>query len=116
MVPGVTAATWLYRASSGDPAEDFTYAYQGLVSDFYAAYDSLDCPQQKCLIHLIRDFNQDIQRHPWDEELKSLASKLGSLLRGIIATVDQHGLKRRHLGKHKGDVDRFFESFAGDAG
>src|SRR5262249_27232101 len=26
-----------------------------LVSDFYAAYDSIDCPQQKCLIHLIPD-------------------------------------------------------------
>jgi Transposase IS66 family len=25
-----------------------------LVSDFYAAYDSIHCPQQKCLIHLIR--------------------------------------------------------------
>lgn len=25
-----------------------------LVSDFYAAYDSLGCAQQKCLIHLMR--------------------------------------------------------------
>jgi len=24
----------------------------GLVSDFYAAYDSMPCPQQKCLLHL----------------------------------------------------------------
>ncbi|MFO7541468.1 MAG: transposase, partial [Thiobacillus sp.] len=23
-----------------------------LVSDFYAAYESIPCPQQKCLIHL----------------------------------------------------------------
>ena len=28
-----------------------------LVSDFYAAYDSIDCPQQKCLLHIIRDMN-----------------------------------------------------------
>lgn len=28
-----------------------------IVSDFYAAYDSLEVPQQKCLIHLIRDLN-----------------------------------------------------------
>jgi hypothetical protein len=68
--------------------------------------------RDECLVHFIRDFNQDIQRDPWDEELKSLATKLGSLLRGIVATVDQHGLKRRHVGKHKGDVDRFFESEA----
>src|SRR5262249_12800951 len=26
-----------------------------LVSDFYAAYDAIECPQQKCFIHLIRD-------------------------------------------------------------
>jgi hypothetical protein len=31
-----------------------------LVSDFYAAYDSLTCEQQKCLIHLIRDMNTDL--------------------------------------------------------
>jgi hypothetical protein len=31
-----------------------------LVSNFYVAYDSLECPQQKCLIHLIRDMNQDL--------------------------------------------------------
>src|SRR5437762_2125293 len=38
----------------------------------------------------------------------------GSLLRGIVATVDEHGLKRRYLVKHKRDVDRFFDSFAAD--
>jgi hypothetical protein len=31
-----------------------------LVSDFYSAYDSMDCPQQKCLIHLMRDLNDDM--------------------------------------------------------
>ena len=35
-----------------------------LISDFYAPYDALTCAQQKCLIHLIRDFNHDIQRNP----------------------------------------------------
>jgi hypothetical protein len=35
--------------------------FQGaLVSDSYAGYESLPCPQQKCLIHLIRDMNQDL--------------------------------------------------------
>jgi predicted RecB family nuclease len=31
-----------------------------LISDFYAAYDSLGCPQQKCLVHLIRDLNTQL--------------------------------------------------------
>jgi len=35
--------------------------YQGvLVSDFYGGYDAIDCRQQKCLVHLIRDLNADI--------------------------------------------------------
>ena len=84
-----------------------------LVSDFYAAYDSLPCEQQKCLIHLIRDFNHDILANPFDEELKALAGDFGRLLRAIVATIDRHGLSRRHLGKHKADVDRFFETIAG---
>jgi hypothetical protein len=33
-----------------------------LVSDFYAAYDSISCPQQKCLIHLMRDINEDLYK------------------------------------------------------
>jgi predicted RecB family nuclease len=107
---------FIYRKSrAGDFLHDLLKGFSGvLVSDYYAAYDSLDCPQQKCLIHLIRDFNQDIQGNPWDEELKSLAGKLGSLLRGIVATIDQYGLKCRYLVKHKKDVDRFFESLTAD--
>ena len=43
-----------------------------LVSDFYAAYDAIECPQQKCLIHFIRDLNDDLLKHPYDDELKRL--------------------------------------------
>jgi predicted RecB family nuclease len=102
---------YLYRSSrEGDFLHDLLKDFRGvLVSDFYAAYDSLDCPQQKCLIHLIRDFNQDIIGNPWDEELKSLASAFGSLLRPVVATIDQYGLRQRHLGKHRRDADRFFQ-------
>jgi hypothetical protein len=105
---------YLYKPSrEGAFLHDLLKGFRGvLVSDFYAAYDSLDCPQQKCLVHLIRDLNQDIQGHAWDEELKSLASDFGKLLRAIVATIDQHGLRRWHLGKYKRDVDRFFESVA----
>ncbi len=102
---------YMYRPSrEGDFLHDLLKDFRGvLVSDFYAAYDSLDCPQQKCLIHLIRDFNQDIIGNPWDEELKSLASAFGSLLKTVITTIDQYGLKQRHLGKHRRDVDRLFQ-------
>jgi predicted RecB family nuclease len=103
---------YLYRPSrEGDFLHDLLKDFRGvLISDFYAAYDSLNCPQQKCLVHLIRDFNQDIVGNPWDEELKSLASAFGRLLRAVIATVDRYGLSQRHLGKHRRDVDRFFQT------
>jgi hypothetical protein len=80
-----------------------------LVSDFYAAYDSLGCPQQKCLIHLIRDMNQEVLNNPYDEELHSVTQPFGSLLRSIVTTVDEHGLKRRHLERHAREVDKFFQ-------
>ena len=79
-----------------------------LVSDFYSAYDALNCPQQKCLIHLIRDVNDDIFHTPFDEELKQFAQKLVGLLKPIIDTIDRFGLTKRHLRKHKEDVGRFF--------
>ena len=31
-----------------------------LVSDFYAAYDAIDCRQQRCLVHLMRDLDEEI--------------------------------------------------------
>jgi predicted RecB family nuclease len=106
---------FMYRKTrEGNFLTDLLKGFRGvLVSDFYAAYDSLDCPQQKCLIHLMRDLNNDIQASPWDEELKSLASAFGSLLREVVATIDRHGLKARHLGRHERDVTRFFDSVAG---
>jgi hypothetical protein len=83
--------------------------FQGvLVSDFYAGYESLQCPQQKCLIHLIRDMNQDLLNNPFDEELQSITKPFASLLRSIVAAVDEHGLKRRYLARHAGQVEEFF--------
>ena len=58
-----------------------------LVSDFYAAYDSIGCAQQKCLIHLIRDLNDDVLKHPFDEELKDIVRNFAALLKPIIQTM-----------------------------
>jgi transposase IS66 family protein len=79
-----------------------------LVTDFYSGYDSLPCEQQKCLIHLIRDINNDLKANPFDEELKVVAGEFGKLLRSIVGTIDKYGLKKCHLHKHKAEVDRFF--------
>jgi hypothetical protein len=83
-----------------------------LVSDFYAAYDSVPCPQQKCLIHLMRDINDDVLKHPFNEELTFVGTRFGALLREIVETIDRYGLKKRHLGKHKRSAERFLNEVA----
>lgn len=79
-----------------------------LVSDFYSGYDSLACPQQKCLLHLMRDLNADILRHPFDEGLKRIVSGFARLLQEIVDTIDRFGLRRHFLHKHRKSVDWFY--------
>ena len=79
-----------------------------LVSDFYAAYESIPCPQQKCLIHLMRDLNDGILDNPFDQEMKSIAVGFSALLKPIVETIDRRGLKSRYLRKHEAAVDKFF--------
>jgi predicted RecB family nuclease len=105
---------YLYRPSrEGDFLGEFFQGFGGvLVTDFYSAYDALPCAQQKCLIHLLRDFNKDLLANPWDEELKSVAATFGRLLRTIVTAVDRFGLTKRHLAKYHREVDAFFRSVA----
>jgi predicted RecB family nuclease len=79
-----------------------------LVTDFYSAYDSLECEQQKCLIHLMWDINKDLLQNPFDDDLKYVAVRFGVLLRNVIQTVDRFGLKARFLRKHTKDVVQFY--------
>jgi hypothetical protein len=89
---------------------EFFKGFKGvLVSDFYAAYDSIPCPQQKCLIHLMRDINSDLLKRPYDEEFKQLAQEFADLLKPMVDTVDRFGLKARFLRKHKRAVKSFFK-------
>jgi hypothetical protein len=105
---------YIYRPTrEGDFLKELLKDFRGvLVSDFYAAYDAIDCPQQKCLIHLMRDMNQNLLDAPFDEEVKAITQPFGALLRSAVATIDQHGLKRRHLAKHAGEVKAFFQRLA----
>ena len=80
-----------------------------LVSDFYAAYDALPCPQQKCLIHLMRDLNDDVLQNPFDEDMKSIVIGFSNVLQPIVADIDRHGLKKFFLKKHAKNVARFYK-------
>lgn len=85
-----------------------------LVSDFYAVYDSIDCPQQKCLIHFIRDLNEELLNHPYDDGLKQLVGDFAGLVKPMVDTVDRYGLKKHYLGKHRIAVDRFYKHLVAD--
>jgi transposase len=97
----------------GDLVQTMLKDFKGvLVSDFYAAYDAIQCPQQKCLIHLIRDLNDDVLKYPFDEELKEIARQFTVLLKPMVETIDRYGLKSRFLRKHLRSVKRFYRQLS----
>ena len=99
----LTSVAYVYSASREASILDEVLAgFSGvLVSDFYGGYDAVPCQQQKCLIHLMRDINEDVLKHPFNEELTFVAQRFGALLREIVETIDRYGLKKRHLRKHR---------------
>jgi len=119
-IKGATAYVWvftnlhdvvyLYKESrEGTFLQEMLKDFKGvLVSDFFAAYDAVSCEQQKCLIHLMRDLNDNVLKHPYDEELKNIVREFAVLLKLIVDTVDHRGLKKHFLGKHQLDVERFY--------
>jgi hypothetical protein len=95
----------------GHVATEFLQNFKGvLVSDFYSAYDSPDCPQQKCLVHLMRDLNDYIHREPFNVEIKEIVQEFGALVEPMTDTMDRFGLKTRFLRKHKRAVTRFYNT------
>ena len=112
VIAGMDKVYYLFRRSrEGSFLQEMLHPFSGvLISDFYTAYDSLSCEQQKCLVHIVRDIDDDLLKNPLDTELKDMTQKFGTLLRTIIQTVDRYGLKSRHLRKHKPAVLRFLES------
>jgi len=84
--------------------------YDGvLVSDFYGGYDSFTCRQQKCLVHLIRDLNDDLWKHPFLTEYECFVTRVRDLLVPIFEDVERYGLKKWYLQKHMRSVDRFYQ-------
>ena len=106
---------YIFKPSrEGDVLMEVLKGFNGvLISDFYTAYDSMACIQQKCLIHLMRDINDDLFKNPFDEDLKQVARRFTATLRPIIETIDEYGLTQRHLHKHKKRVDQLFKEILG---
>jgi Transposase IS66 family len=87
--------------------------YRAAARDELWRRQGVAVPQQKCLIHLIRDLNDDLLKNPFDEELKGQAARFTALLQAVVETVDRYGLKKCHLHKHQKKADRFFAAEAG---
>jgi hypothetical protein len=111
VLASMEAVVFLYSDTrEGEMVQGLLRGFSGvLVSDFYVAYDAIKCPQQKCLIHLMRDLNDDLHRYPFDLELRSVAEKFGCVLKPIVETIDRYGLKVRFLNKHRPPVRRFLD-------
>jgi predicted RecB family nuclease len=92
-----------------DIVHEVLAGYEGImVSDFYPGFDSIKCRQQKCLVHLVRDINEELWDNPFDGQLENLAAAVKGLLVPILQDVQCYGLKTRHLHKHRTSVDRFY--------
>jgi predicted RecB family nuclease len=90
--------------------QELLAGYQGtLVSDFYPGYDSIPCRQQKCLVHLIRDLNDDLWQNPFTVEFEHFVMSFRDLLVPILEGVERFGLKQRHLHKHQRAVEQFYQ-------
>jgi len=54
-----------------------------LVSDFYAAYNGLDCDKQRCLVHLLRELAKLREEVPW-QSVQAFIQPLITLLQDAI--------------------------------
>lgn len=97
------------RTRETDFLKTLLHDFKGtVVSDFYGGYDALPCRQQKCLVHLIRDLNDDLWKNPFDDEFERFIVAVRDLLFPILEDVKRFGLRARHLRKHKRRVDSFY--------
>jgi hypothetical protein len=122
-IKGLTAYVWVFTnldevAYVYSPTRESTILEETLrgfagvlVSDFFPVYESIECEQQRCLVHLIRDLNNDLFKNQFDLEYKLLVQRFGELLKPIIVTIDRFGLKRRFLSPHKKAVEKFFRGY-----
>jgi hypothetical protein len=80
-----------------------------LISDFYAGYDAINCRQQKCWAHLMRDLNDDLWKEPFNEELEVFVLSVKNLILPIFKAVQKYGLKKRHLNKFRKSIEIFYK-------
>jgi hypothetical protein len=99
----------LWETREATIAHKLLIGYKGvLISDFYPGYDSIQCKQQKCWVHLIRDINSDLWANPFDTEFEIFVLEVRNLIIPIMEAVQEYGLKKQNLGRFKQSVDSFY--------
>ena len=110
LTDGSRVIFWLTQTRETTVLQELLKDYKGiLVSDFYGGYDTFACRQQKCLVHLLRDLNEDLWKNPFNQEYEKFVAKVSNLFVPIFDDVYKYGLKKRHLSKHVKAVCRFYE-------
>jgi hypothetical protein len=108
----IDAVFYLFKPTrESDFLKELLIDFKGvLISDFYAGYDSMKCAKQRCLIHLIRDLNDDLVKNQFDHDFKIIVQNFSALMTGITNTINKFGLKKRNLNKHKKQTESFFKN------
>jgi predicted RecB family nuclease len=87
----------IFRLTEGretDFLRDILKDYKGaLIADFYGGYDALQYRQQKCLVHLIRDLNDDLWKNPFNLEFEQFVAAVRDLLIPMVADAHNFGLR-----------------------
>jgi predicted RecB family nuclease len=119
-IRGITQYAWVFTdgkyvvfkltaTREATMVHEFLKNYHGiLVADFYPAYDAVQCRQQKCWVHLIRDLNTDLWAAPFDTELETFVAAVRDLIIPIMQAIQRYGLQKRHLQHFRKSVDHFY--------
>ncbi len=105
----------LWETREATIVQKFLVGYKGvMISDFYPGYDSIQCQQQKCWVHLIRDVNSDLWANPFDAEFEFFVLEVKNLIIPIMEVVQKYGLRKKNLNKFKKPVDNFYKKMITD--
>lgn len=101
----------LTKTREADIVHRHLEGYSGiLISDFYGGYDAVNCIQQKCLVHLIRDINEDLWKSPFDHEFEQFVFAFKNLITPILRTVDEIGSNIEALQPFLESVEHFYDN------
>src|SRR3954469_506385 len=77
-----------------------------LVSDFYAAYNGLDCAKQRCLVHLLRELAKLREELPWQTTRAFIQPLIDILQDAIQLAKDRPDLPAKRFVEAHADIKR----------